>query len=267
MIVGGPSQQVHAVERPLQQIERLAENLLRQFLDRFRPRLRRRTVRGSATMLVPLAADHLQRRALCPAERRCARPPAGRATRWSATSASSGVILPRTSMRQQMWFAGIRHRHRRRLPQLALGKGERLEAELPHSPAIVFKSARLSPDMVSARLASARLLSDRELRPAAASAPSRRSMSSSDNASRSTSSVTDGFHRSRGRRRRRSCGLATHVAGDERRRSGRWCARASGWSVARPRRWPLRASSRFRRPSANRVRDRSAAGRRAGCPA
>ena len=52
---------------------------------------------------------------------------------------------------------------------------------------------------------------------AVASAPSRRSMSSSESASRSTSSVTGGFHRSRGGRRCWSCGPATHVVGDQRR--------------------------------------------------
>ena len=85
-------------------------------------------------------------------------------TRWMAISASLKVILPFISTKPQIWFAGsatatgdVSHNSR-------WGKVSGWRRASPLSSRC-FKSARLSPDMVSARLASAQFISDRELRP------------------------------------------------------------------------------------------------------
>ena len=59
VVVGRAAQHLDAVERPLHQIERLAENLLRQFLDRFRLRFAGESSRKRNIGLAALP-DHLQ---------------------------------------------------------------------------------------------------------------------------------------------------------------------------------------------------------------
>ena len=125
---------------------------------------------------------------------------------------------------------GIRHRHRRRLPQFPLGKVSGWRRTSPLSSQLSQKRAFVSRHGVgSAGLARSSFWIG-ELRPRGVG-PSKWSMSSSENASRSTSSVTEAFHRSRGGA---GAGVAVRHPCDRRSatRFGRWCERASDWSAA-----------------------------------
>ena len=109
-------------------------------------------------------------------------------TRWRAISFLESDVALYFDETANM-VRGIRHRHRRRLPQFPLGKGERVEAA-PRFPAVVSKArVCLRTWCRLGWLARSSFRIGNFVR--VASAPSRRSMSSSDNASRSTSSVTE----------------------------------------------------------------------------
>ena len=125
--------------------------------------LRRKRVRGSPTMALPLARIICKARSF-PGRKEMRMASCRSTTRWMAISASSKVILPFISTKPQIWFAGsatatgdVSHNSR-------WGKVIGWRRASPLSSRCL-KSARLSPDMVSARLVSARLISDRELRP------------------------------------------------------------------------------------------------------
>ena len=107
-----------------------------------------------------------------------------------------------------MWFDGWDAVIGDSFPQLTLGKGERVEVGFPAFQPVVSKSARCLRTvsaMAGSRIAAP---SDRELRREWRQAPSRRSMSSSDNASRSTDSAAGEPRRrqKRGPGRKLGCG-------------------------------------------------------------
>ena len=138
-----------------------------------------------------------------------------------------------------MWLARSADGHRRRLPQFPLRKGQRLKPGLSALQPLLKKRAFVFGHGLLQRTASSCGSPASDSPPARP--PSKRSMSSSERASRSTSSVARSFRRRRHRPRERGRRpLRAHVPGDQARRSGRWCVPACRLVGAAPRRWRLR---------------------------
>src|SRR6476646_10798217 len=129
VIVGGPSHHVHSPERSLQEIKRQPERFLHQFLECSRLNLGRRefTVPQHSFVVSP---DHLQDPLFAGQE--------GAAHDLLPVSNPLDGQLGFPKSDPALYFdesanmvSGISHRYWRGLPQLALGKGYRMEAGFP----------------------------------------------------------------------------------------------------------------------------------------
>ena len=129
VVVRGAPQQQRAVERALQEVEGAAEVFRRDLVDRLVSALRRFEF---AVLQVgfALAPDHLERLRLAGQERQAKRllpvhDAAQRRFRRREREAS-----PHVDQRADV-VGGVAGGHRRRLPEFALGKGQRLERGFP----------------------------------------------------------------------------------------------------------------------------------------
>ena len=122
VIVGRAPKSGRAIKRPLHQVERLAEDFLRQFLDRIRLRLRRRKL-SKAEIGIAAFANHLQWALFAREKRETQRflplydAPQGRLAIPRGDEASDVNEAAADMVRR------ITDRDRRRFPQFALRKG------------------------------------------------------------------------------------------------------------------------------------------------